>query len=341
MEAPSGQGPEALRDAQVALFRSVKDADPAHCVRGQHDGYREVPGVAADSTTETYIALRLEIDNWRWSGVPVLHPHREAAPGDRDRGPRRLPPAPAGSARARGRRRPHAGAQRVRRQARPHHRRPADRRRPPRRRHGAAQAITLDVEFAAEGGEGPDALRGAPARPPSRGQSGRFKRQDVVEECWRVMQPLLDDPPAVQPYAPGLGAAGRELGGPGAAAARALVAAHRGWHAARGLVEPSSEGGRDVSLSSSPFPPIADYAFLSNCHTGALVAPDGSVDWLCVPVVRLAERLREPARPRGGLLPAGPLRHQRAHPSFLRPRDERDDHDVAHARAGGCSFTTP
>ena len=38
-----------------------------------------------------------------------------------------------------------------------------------------------------------------------------------------------------------------------------------------------------MSLSTSPFPPIADYAFLSNCHTGALVAPDGSVDWLCVP----------------------------------------------------------
>ena len=38
-----------------------------------------------------------------------------------------------------------------------------------------------------------------------------------------------------------------------------------------------------MSLTTSPFPPIADYAFLSNCHTGALVAPDGSVDWLCVP----------------------------------------------------------
>ena len=38
-----------------------------------------------------------------------------------------------------------------------------------------------------------------------------------------------------------------------------------------------------MSLTTSPFPPIADYAFLSNCHTGALIAPDGSVDWLCVP----------------------------------------------------------
>ena len=38
-----------------------------------------------------------------------------------------------------------------------------------------------------------------------------------------------------------------------------------------------------MSLTASPFPPIADYAFLSNCHTGALVAPDGSVDWMCVP----------------------------------------------------------
>ena len=63
-----------------------------------------------------------------------------------------------------------------------------------------------------------------------RGQSGRFKRQDVVEECWRVMQPLLDDPPAVQPYAPG-------SWGPGAA--EALVAEHGGWHGPW-VVEPSS-----------------------------------------------------------------------------------------------------
>ena len=52
------------------MFRAIPPADPAHYVRGQYDGYLDTPGVAADSTTETYAALRLEIDNWRWSGVP-------------------------------------------------------------------------------------------------------------------------------------------------------------------------------------------------------------------------------------------------------------------------------
>src|SRR6188508_1644087 len=66
MEPPSGGDRDALKNAQVAVFRAIADADPAHYVRGQHD----VKGVAPDSTTETYAALRLEIDNWRWSGVP-------------------------------------------------------------------------------------------------------------------------------------------------------------------------------------------------------------------------------------------------------------------------------
>ena len=72
MEAPAGGDPETLKDAQLAVFRAVADADPAHYVRGQYDGYLATDGVAADSTTETYAALRLEIDNWRWSGVPFF-----------------------------------------------------------------------------------------------------------------------------------------------------------------------------------------------------------------------------------------------------------------------------
>ena len=50
----------------------MPDADPKHYVRGQYDGYLGIDGVAAGSTTETYAALRLEIDNWRWSGVPFF-----------------------------------------------------------------------------------------------------------------------------------------------------------------------------------------------------------------------------------------------------------------------------
>ena len=70
MEPPAGADARALKDAMYAVFAAMPDADPGHYVRGQYDGYRAIDGVAPDSTTETYAALRLEIDNWRWSGVP-------------------------------------------------------------------------------------------------------------------------------------------------------------------------------------------------------------------------------------------------------------------------------
>ena len=73
MEPPAGRDLPTLEGR--AWRRSsgrCRTADPAHYVRGQYDGYRDIDGVAADSTTETYAALRLEIDNWRWSGVPFF-----------------------------------------------------------------------------------------------------------------------------------------------------------------------------------------------------------------------------------------------------------------------------
>ena len=72
MEAPVGHDEDTLKNAQVSVFRAIDDADPAHYVRGQYDGYLDIDGVAPDSTTETYAALRLEIDNWRWAGVPFF-----------------------------------------------------------------------------------------------------------------------------------------------------------------------------------------------------------------------------------------------------------------------------
>jgi len=80
MEPPSSFEPEAIRDEKNKLFRAIQPVDPAHVVRGQYatgevggapvPGYREEDGVSQDSQTETFAALELYIDNWRWAGVP-------------------------------------------------------------------------------------------------------------------------------------------------------------------------------------------------------------------------------------------------------------------------------
>jgi glucose-6-phosphate 1-dehydrogenase len=72
MEVPANPDASALKDAMHTLFSAIPAADPKQYVRGQYDGYRDIDGVAADSTTETYAALRLDIDNWRWAGVPIF-----------------------------------------------------------------------------------------------------------------------------------------------------------------------------------------------------------------------------------------------------------------------------
>jgi glucose-6-phosphate 1-dehydrogenase len=70
MDAPIGNDPQALRAEKLRLFRAMRPLDPAEVVRGQFKGYRDVRGVAADSNVETFVALRLHIDTWRWAGVP-------------------------------------------------------------------------------------------------------------------------------------------------------------------------------------------------------------------------------------------------------------------------------
>jgi len=216
MEAPAGGDPQTLKDAQVTLFRSVQTADPARYVRGQHDGYLEVDGVAPDSTTETFAALRLEIENWRWSGVPFYI-----------RTGKHLPVTET-ELRVVFKRPPRLGFVRHGRQAEPNQfvirLDPATGVQQTLDAHRADMPlpgpITLDMEFATEGGEGPTPyevlLQAALV-----GDTSRFTRQDGVEEAWRIMQPLLDAPPPVHPYAKG-------SWGPGAA--DSLVAGHGRWH---------------------------------------------------------------------------------------------------------------
>ena len=70
MEQPTSLEARPLRDEVHKVFESMRPIDPSHVVRGQYDGYRDEPGVAPDSQTETFVALRAEIENTRWKGVP-------------------------------------------------------------------------------------------------------------------------------------------------------------------------------------------------------------------------------------------------------------------------------
>jgi len=72
MNPPTGQEHEAMQDSKASLLKAVRALRPEDVVRGQYQGYHKVPGVAVDSTVETFAAARFEIDNWRWAGVPIF-----------------------------------------------------------------------------------------------------------------------------------------------------------------------------------------------------------------------------------------------------------------------------
>jgi len=72
MEPPTALEPGAISEEKNKVFRSLRPMDVDKVVRGQYEGYRDIPGVAPDSDTETFVALRCDIDNWRWAGVPFF-----------------------------------------------------------------------------------------------------------------------------------------------------------------------------------------------------------------------------------------------------------------------------
>ena len=216
MEVPSSGEAGVLKDALVSVYRAMPAADPAHYVRGQYEGYRTIDGVDPNSSTETYAALRLEIDNWRWSGVPFFLRTGKCLPITQTelrvvfRRPPRL--GFAGWSRV-----PEPSQLIVKMDPTTGIRFLVD-----AQRHEAVEPeqINLDMEFAQEGGEGPtpyEVLLHAALI----GDSKRFTRQDGVEQCWRVMAPLLEQPPPVHPYAKGSW---------GPEAAERVVEGYGRWH---------------------------------------------------------------------------------------------------------------
>ncbi|AKN16384.1 glucose-6-phosphate 1-dehydrogenase [Mycobacterium haemophilum DSM 44634] len=213
MEPPVGPSADDLNDKKTEVFRAMPALDPQRCVRGQYRGYTDVAGVAKDSQTETYVALRTEIDNWRWAGVPIFLRAGKALPEKVTEVRLFLRHVPGLA--FLGNRRPAEPNQIVLRID-------PD---PGMRLQLSAQLgdswhdVHLDSSFAVDLGE--------PVRPYERllyagltGDRQLFAREDGIEETWRIVTPLLDNPGAIHPY---------DRGSWGPEAAQSLLRGHRSW----------------------------------------------------------------------------------------------------------------
>jgi glucose-6-phosphate 1-dehydrogenase len=226
MEPPARGDLDSLSNRKRDVFAAMPTARASHYVRGQYDGYRQVAGVAADSTVETYSALRLEIDNWRWSGVPFFLRAGKSLPlsqtevrlvfktppslgfseSDDDVDPNQIvlliDPRP--------------GARWVL------HAKRSD--------GPGLRPIDLDVDFASDGERIPapyEVLLYAAMQ----GDRSDFTREDSVEETWRVLDPLLASTAPPEPYASGTW---------GPAAAEQLTKDFGGWHQPWQLPKPAN-----------------------------------------------------------------------------------------------------
>jgi glucose-6-phosphate 1-dehydrogenase len=214
-EPPSAADADGLRSKRVEVFKAIPPADVDRYVRGQYDGYKSVPGVSPGSQTETFAALRLGIDNWRWSGVPFFIRAGKALPV-RATEIRLIFKPPPRMVFAQHTPRPDELILRI--DPRPGAGLLVQAKQPGAE---ATRSVDLSLIFSEELGDAPepyerllgDALRG---------DAKLFTREDGVEQTWRIVQPLLDSPPPVQPYT---------RGSWGPAGADKLLAGHPNWRA--------------------------------------------------------------------------------------------------------------
>ncbi len=197
MEPPAGPDAGFLQDEKAKVINAMRPIDCNALVRGQYVGYRDEPGVDPDSEVETFVAARLEIDSWRWAGVPWYVRVGKALPVaateavvELRRPPRMLFDEAGGPAPERNlirlRLGKHDGVTFVLQAKTPGP-------------HLDSQNVDVNVDFAAALGERQDAyerLLGDALL----GSLRRFARQDVVEGTWRVTQPALDRPGPIYPY---------------------------------------------------------------------------------------------------------------------------------------------
>jgi glucose-6-phosphate 1-dehydrogenase len=214
MEPPPGLDAEMLRDEKAKVLKGIRTLAPGEVVRGQFRGYRDEPGVAPDSTVETYVALKLEINSWRWKGVPFYIRAGKCLPVTATEVVVKLrqPPAvfsglppPANYFRFRvtpdlviaiGALVKKAG---------------------PELDGEPVELVVSEASDPAEMGAYEELLYDAIL-----GNSARFARQDYVEEAWRIVDPILSAGAPAYEYEPGTW---------GPPQASALIARDGGWFA--------------------------------------------------------------------------------------------------------------
>jgi glucose-6-phosphate 1-dehydrogenase len=221
MEPPVTTYHESIRDEQVKVFRSIRPLGRSDLVRGQFSGYRQEPGVAPKSNVETFAAVRLHIDSWRWDGVPFFiragkslpvtatevvvtlkrPPLIQLSPEERNTFRFRLSPDVFISLCARAKRPGESMATETADLKVVHH--------PTADDLDAYERLLVDAMA---------------------GDATLFAREDGVEAAWEVVEPILDDPTPVLEYAPGTW---------GPPEADALTRDVGGWHAPLGVTQAS------------------------------------------------------------------------------------------------------
>jgi glucose-6-phosphate 1-dehydrogenase len=213
MDAPTGEEHEAQRDQKAALLKAVRPLDAASLVRGQYRGYRSVKGVRPDSTTETYVAVKLFVDSWRWAGVPIYIRAGKCLPLTAAEVTVEFKPPPRATfddvtnalpGYLRARLSPDVGV-----------------------------ALGLRMKHPGERMTGDNLELSLMQRPGSdmppyqrllgdamRGNSELFGRADTIDAQWRIVEPILTNPPAVEEY---------DQGTWGPVAASALIGADGPW----------------------------------------------------------------------------------------------------------------
>ncbi|GAB3308034.1 glucose-6-phosphate dehydrogenase [Geodermatophilus aquaeductus] len=192
-DPPDGSGIDSWLDAKARVVAAIRPLAPEDVVRGQYEGYLDVDGVAPDSTTESFVAMRLAVDSWRWAGVPLLIRAGKTMPVTATEITIRFTPVPVDVF--------GVGPSGIRNQLRF--------RIWPETELGlslvgklpgaGARAESQEMVFAQQAGSDMrpyDRLIGAALD----GRRGLFARQDTVEAAWRVVDPILGDAVPLHPY---------------------------------------------------------------------------------------------------------------------------------------------